>query len=199
MNEFKTIVADPPWPYDNVEGPRAAPEHRPNSWNTATGCAGSSPRYGSMSMAELKAMRVKNLSASPAHLYLWTTNSFMVEAHDLAREWGFIPKTIITWGKMKPDGTPSMKAGYYFRGATEHVLFAVRGTLRLIGPPCPTLHLSPRLPHSVKPDWFYAMVEQQSPGAYLELFARRMRLGWQSWGNGVPENHLFAVNPSPQT
>jgi N6-adenosine-specific RNA methylase IME4 len=191
VTRFRTIAADPPWPYDNKDGPRATAEHRPNSWNTA--CTGSAPRYGSMSMDALKAMRVKEHADDPAHLYLWTTNSFMVEAHDLARAWGFVPKTILTWGKMKPDGTPSMKAGYYYRGATEHVLFAVRGVLRLVGGACPTLHLSPRLPQSVKPDWFYRMVEDHSPGPYLELFARKTRLGWSSWGDQVPESELKLI------
>lgn len=185
MTEFRTIVADPPWPYDNVDGPRAAPDHRPNSWDTA--CTGSAPRYGSMSMEALKSLGVRRHAANNAHLYLWTTNSFMVEAHELSRAWGFAPKTILTWGKMKSDGTPSMKTGYYFRGATEHVVFAVRGVLRLIGQSCPTLHLSRRLPHSIKPDWFFGLVEQQSPGPYLELFARKTRLGWSAWGDQVPD------------
>jgi N6-adenosine-specific RNA methylase IME4 len=185
---FHTIVADPPWPYNNVHGPRATKEHRPNSWNTA--CTGSAPRYGSMSLTNLKQLRVRKIAHDRAHLYLWTTNSFMVEAHELARAWGFVPKTIVTWGKMKSDGTPSMKTGYYYRGATEHVLFAVRGSLRLIGDACPTLHLSPRLPHSVKPEWFYHMAEDQSPGPYLEMFATRVRPGWTAWGDQVPETKL---------
>lgn len=186
---FRTIVADPPWPYDNKDGPRATAEHRPNSWDTA--CTGSAPRYGSMSMDELRSMRVKENAATPAHLYLWTTNSFIVEAHELCRAWGFVQKTIITWGKMKADGTPSMKTGYYYRGATEHVLFAVRGSMRLVGDASPTLHLSPRLPHSVKPEWFYGMVEAHSPPPYLELFARKTRLGWASWGDQVPSSELL--------
>lgn len=180
---FKTLVADPPWPYDNKDGPRATAEHRPNSWNTA--CTGSAPRYGSMSLAELKCLPVHRLASSNSHLYLWTTNSFMVEAHELARAWKFVPKTIITWGKIKPDGSPSMKTGYYYRGATEHCLFCVRGVLRLAGPASPTLCLSSRLPHSVKPEWFYAMVEEQSPPPRLELFAREYRLGWSTWGNEI--------------
>jgi N6-adenosine-specific RNA methylase IME4 len=181
---FATIVADPPWPYDNFHGPRATAAHRPNSWDKVA--TGSAPRYGAMSMADLCAIDVE--PAANAHLYLWTTNGFLVEAHELARAWGFRPKTMITWGKMKSDGTPSMKTGYYYRGATEHCLFCVRGTkLRLRGPAAPTLHLSPRLPHSVKPEWFYALVEQQSPGPYLELFARRTRLGWTTRGDQVPE------------
>jgi hypothetical protein len=27
------------------------------------------------------------------------------------------------------------------------------------------------------------LVEQVSPGPYLEMFARRNRLGWETWGN----------------
>lgn len=30
---------------------------------------------------------------------------------------------------------------------------------------------------------FYAVVETVSPGEYLEMFARKNRLGWDSWGN----------------
>jgi N6-adenosine-specific RNA methylase IME4 len=48
----------------------------------------------------------------------------------------------------------------------------------------PTHFLWPRLPHSVKPDAFYDLVESVSPGPYVELFARRARLGdWSYWGN----------------
>ena len=31
------------------------------------------------------------------------------------------------------------------------------------------------------------MVETTSPGPYLELFARRNRLGWDTWGNEALE------------
>lgn len=39
-----------------------------------------------------------------------------------------------------------------------------------------------RGPHSAKPEAFLDIVEQVSPGPYLELFARRQRLGWDTWG-----------------
>lgn len=39
--------------------------------------------------------------------------------------------------------------------------------------------------NSRKPDGFMDMVEQVSPGPYLELFARRARFGWDVWGNEV--------------
>lgn len=178
---FSCIVADPPWPYAG-RGPASSREHRPNSFGAAPS---SLERYGSISIPALKALdpQVKE----KAHLYLWTTNSFLCEAHEVARAWGFDPKTLLTWGKIKPDGTPSMKTGHYFRGATEHILFATRGNLRLSGEGCePTLFLSRRLPHSVKPEWLYGLCEERSPGPRLEMFARKQRPGWTSWGDEVP-------------
>ena len=41
----------------------------------------------------------------------------------------------------------------------------------------------PRSAHSVKPEAFLDLVESVSDGPYLELFARRNRLGWDTWGN----------------
>jgi N6-adenosine-specific RNA methylase IME4 len=42
----------------------------------------------------------------------------------------------------------------------------------------------PRGTHSEKPPAFLDLVEQVSPGPYVELFARQPRLGWDSWGHG---------------
>ena len=61
----------------------------------------------------------------------------------------------------------------------------MRGKLRLLGGPAPTAYLLPRLPHSVKPDFFYDLIEKESPGPYVELFARKPREGWDRWGNEV--------------
>lgn len=178
---FRCVVADPPWPY-NIRGPGSSKSHRPNSHGAAPS---SSERYGSMTIEELCSLPVLDWVEDNAHLYLWVTNSFLVEAHRVAESWGFTPKTLITWVKKKEDGTPSMKTGYYYRGATEHVLFCVRGSLRLVGPARPTVFETRRLPHSVKPEEFYSLVEEQTPGPYLELFTRRKRVGWHSWGNEV--------------
>jgi N6-adenosine-specific RNA methylase IME4 len=190
MKTFKTIVADPPWPYKTPGQIGASLEHRPNRDKTlGAGNAGSKSRYGAMSIEDMCALAVP--SEENAHLYLWFTNTFAVEAHTIAKAWGFRPMTILTYVKMKPDGSPSMKMGYYFRGATEHVLFAVKGSLRLqTREAMPTAFLWPRLPHSVKPEAFYALVEKASPPDYLEMFARKTRLGWTSWGNQVPNAGL---------
>lgn len=175
---FRTIVADPPWPYRSygtgifARTPRK--DGTPSRKVQDTG-------YPLLSIADLCAAQPE--SDNDAHLYLWTTNAFMVEAHEVARAWGFEPKTICTWVKVKPDGRPSMKTGYYFRGATEHFLFAVKGSMPLKRRDLPTAYLWPRVAqHSAKPDAFYDLVEQASPGPYLELFARRARFGWSYAG-----------------
>lgn len=186
-NLYSTIVADPPWPYKTPGKIGASLEHRPNRDKTlGAGNAGSRDRYGDMSIAEICRL---NVPAAPnSHLYLWFTNAFAVEAHEIAKAWGFRPITILTYVKMKADGTPSMKMGYYFRGATEHILFGVRGSLDLqTSKALPTAFLWPRQPHSEKPEAFYNLVEEASPPGYLELFARKTRLGWASWGNEVPD------------
>jgi len=154
---YRTIVADPPWPYGTSKTGRwVIPKNPGEEQQRRVDQMG----YSTMSLDELKNMSIASLCDSQSHLYLWTTNAFMVEAHELAKRWGFHQKTILTWGKVKDTGEPSMKTGYYFRGATEHCLFCVRGSLRLmttIGQP--TLWLSRRLPHSVKPEWLRYRVD----------------------------------------
>ncbi len=49
--------------------------------------------------------------------------------------------------------------------------------------------------HSRKPDELYTIIEECSPGPYLELFARRRRAGWVQWGNEVDVD--IAPKPKP--
>ncbi len=186
MTRYRTIVADPPWPYANREG--TGYDVISKSLVKDGSRLQRSVRemgYAPMEMDDL--LRLYVPAEKNAHLYLWTTNSFMVEAHSLAEAWGFSVKTICTWVKTHQGDRDrvSMKTGYYFRGATEHFLFAVRGSLPLSTTEgLPTAYLWPRIgTHSVKPEAFYDLAEQASPGPYLEMFARRQRLGWDTWGD----------------
>jgi N6-adenosine-specific RNA methylase IME4 len=145
-----------------------------------------SRKYQTMPLDEIKALSIP--AADDCLLFMWTTNPFLADgsAAAVVRAWGFKPKTVLTWAKVQADGTtPSMKTGHWFRSASEHIIFAVRGGVRrpLDFPALPTWRPAPRLPHSVKPDLFYEWIEQASPGPYLELFARRTRRRWTSWGN----------------
>ena len=190
MGKYGTILADPPWPYHSPKAVVGNGGRGKFNIENATQ-VNVLEQYDVMPLEEIMALPVRDLAEKNAHLYLWTTNSFLVEAHEVARRWGFKPKTLLTWVKTKHKegvSTPSMSVGYWYRSATEHILFAVRGKMRLLGSPAPTAYLLPRLRHSVKPDFFYDLIEKESPGPYLELFARKNRLGWDSWGNEVPNS-----------
>ena len=186
---YRCIVADPPWEYDSRSSGGIPTKIKNNGGISKS--VRVEDRYHLMSLGRLMAMPVQRWLYDDAHLYLWTTNSFMVQAHSIAEAWGVKVRTILTWGKVKPKFTnccpkASMKSGYWFRGATEHCLFCTRGKLRLTTSDAyPTLYLSGRLPHSVKPDWFYRLVEECSPGPRLDMFARIQRDGWSALGDQV--------------
>lgn len=182
--KYQTIVADPPWPYDN---PGPVGNGGRGSVNIDKMVqVGLRDKYSTMTIAEIADLRVP--SDDECHLYLWTTNAFIVEAFGVAAAWGFKPKSFLTWGKVQTNRhSPSMKTGYWFRGATEHCIFAVKGKRRLASTE-PTLLLDTRLPHSVKPQSFFDMVERCSPGPRLEMFARKARAGWDVWGNQAPDS-----------
>lgn len=135
--------------------------------------------YPTMSLDEIAALPVADVAHDDAHLYVWTINKYIRDTYDIAMAWGFRPSTLLTWCK-KPFG---LGLGGAYSLTTEHVLFARRGKL----PPkrrwTTTWWQWPRGRHSAKPDAFQDIVEQVSPGPYLELFARRQRLGWDTWGN----------------
>lgn len=187
---FKTVMADPPWPYSSPaavvgNGGRGAMGGKVKEM-TQTNVL---HHYPVMSIDNICALDVEKYVEKDAHLYLWTTNSFMVEAHAVAAAWGFKPKTILTWVKTQQNDPhkPSMKTGYWYRSATEHLLFCVRGKLRLQSDVCrPTAFLVMRdQKHSRKPDFFRELIEEQSPPEYLELFARQQYKSWECWGNEV--------------
>jgi N6-adenosine-specific RNA methylase IME4 len=175
--KYRTIVADPPWRY-------ASAMPRTNGSGVVGRAAFVDNQYETMTSGEILGLQgIRELAADEAHLYLWVTNPMLPLAFDVVEAWGFAYKTLLTWHKN--TGAPGM--GHYFRGDTEHVIFATRGS----SPIDPALRVSnhfaaPRTGHSAKPERFYEIVERVSPEPRLELFARRRRVGWDVWGNQAP-------------
>jgi N6-adenosine-specific RNA methylase IME4 len=134
-----------------------------------------------MTVDEIASMPVADVAEKDAHLYLWTINAHLEAAYDVARAWGFRPATLLTWCKA-PMG---LGLGGTFCNTAEFCLFARRGTLNAKCRVDRTWWQWKRGRHSAKPEAFQDMVETVSPGPYLELFARRLRLGWTVWGNEV--------------
>ena len=164
---YRTIVVDPPWRYEQGGPTTGFAPLRP-------------PPYSMMAVEEIAALEVDSLAAPDAALFLWTTNRYLDDAFDLCREWGFRHSQTLTWCKpahgIGPGGT--------FSNTTEFVLYCRRKGHMPTARIDTTWWLWPRGAHSVKPAAFLDLVEQVSPGPYVELFARAPRLGWDSWGKG---------------
>ena len=172
--KFSTVLADPPWRFQNRTG-KVAPEHRRLS------------RYHTMDLEQIKALPVSEYLSEPAHLYLWVPNALMPQGLDVLQAWGFNYKSNIIWHKIRKDGgSDGRGVGFYFRNVTEMILFGVRGkNARTLAPGRRQVNLiaSRKREHSRKPDELYDVIEACSPGKYLELFARGSRRKWMTWGN----------------
>ena len=173
-HKFSTVLADPPWQFQNRTG-KIAPEHRRLN------------RYGTMTLDEIKALPVSDLLANTAHLYLWVPNALLPEGIETLRAWGFQYKSNIVWHKIRKDGGPDGRGvGFYFRNTTEILLFGVRGkNARTLSPGRRQVNIirTMKREHSRKPDEAYSVIESCSPGPFLELFARGSRPGWCAWGD----------------
>lgn len=184
--DFRTLMVDPPWAYDDdMPGPGR----------------GSSSHYDTLHYGTVLGMapQVRQATAPAAHLYLWTTNSFMDEALDIASAWGFDQKTVITWVKVtdEPDTLPHEREspvrinerigmGHYLRNVTEHMLFCTKGNLSTSENSVPNVFFAERDAHSAKPAKAYKLAEVLSPEPRLDMFSRKMRKGWEIWGDETP-------------
>jgi N6-adenosine-specific RNA methylase IME4 len=179
--KFATILADPPWQFQNRTG-KMAPEHKRLN------------RYGTMSVEEIKDLPVSKTLKETAHLYLWVPNALLPEGLEVLRSWGFQYKSNIVWHKIRKDGgSDGRGVGFYFRNVTELILFGVRGkNARTLAPGRKQVNFikSQKREHSRKPDEAYPLIESCSPGPYLELFARGGRPGWTTWGNQADEYEI---------
>ena len=177
---YPTILADPPWRFENRTG-KMAPEHRRLS------------RYQTMSIDEISALPVAEIADTTAHLYMWVPNALLPEGLHVLKSWGFTYKSNIVWHKLRKDGgSDGRGVGFYFRNVTELILFGVRGkNARTLAPARSKVNYigTRKREHSRKPDEQYALIQDCSPGPYLEMFARGVRAGWDMWGNQADETY----------
>lgn len=176
MARYQTVVADPPW-----KQPSGGPRPK-TTWNA--GIPSKLP-YPTMELAEIEALPVQEWVEKNAHLYLWTTNHYLERSYGVARAWGFEPSCVLVWAKT-PRG---IGMGGAFTITTEFIIFARRGSLAFKEKQDSSWWNWKRGAHSKKPEAFLDLVERVSPGPYLEMFARRNRLGWDTYGNEAL-NHL---------
>jgi N6-adenosine-specific RNA methylase IME4 len=178
--KFATILADPPWQFQNRTG-KMAPEHKRLS------------RYPTLSLDEIKALPIKDYLEDTAHLYLWVPNALLYDGLQVLEAWGFTYKSNLIWYKVRKDGGPDRRGvGFYFRNVTEIILFGVKGKNPRTLQPGRTqenIIVTQKREHSRKPDEQYKLIESCSKGPYLELFARGERKNWTVWGNQADSDY----------
>ncbi|MCC6917825.1 MAG: S-adenosylmethionine-binding protein [Alphaproteobacteria bacterium] len=189
---FRTILADPPWQFQNRTG-KMAPEHRRLA------------RYETATLNDITRLPVAATTSERSHLYLWVPNALLPDGLEVMAAWGFTYKSNVVWHKIRKDGgSDGRGVGFYFRNVTELCLFGVRGANnRTLAPGRRQVNMveTRKREHSRKPDEMYDLIEACSPGPYLELFARGTRPGWTSWGNQADDSYAptwktYAYNSS---
>ena len=196
--KYRTIVADPPWPlsYSGV-GSRSYSK----TWGRKTPGRYYSTRppglgYDTMSVDEIAALDVLRVADADCRLFLWIPDQFLIvgDGERVCSAWGFKPGRLLVWRK------PGYGLGAFPRPQHEAILVAKRGSPALLRRDVGSVQdwkqvYAPQGPsgvpakvNSAKPDGFLDLVESVSPGPYLELFARRQRLGWDTWGNEALEH-----------
>ena len=169
MTRYRTIVADPPWEYD---------EGWPINRGARQGQRIGLP-YPSLPIEMIAQLPVRTVALDDAHLFLWTTQRWLEAALEVVNDWGFRRSSVLTWCK-PPVG---IGPGGLFAVTSEFVIYARRGKPPHNERVASTWWEWPRAAHSQKPEAFLDLVERAVPGPYLEMFARRQRLGWDTWGN----------------
>lgn len=169
--KYRTIVVDPPWDYSKTTF-RSGAGHGAKYANRPL-------PYPSMSLDELKALPVGALAEDDAALFLWTTSRYLPQAFDVVKAWGFRYVQMLVWAK--PGPMPMVMP--FAPPATEFLLGCKKGNPPRKGAFPSSCLVLPQGRHSAKPEAFLDHSEDVGHPPYLEMFARRQRLGWDTWGN----------------
>ena len=185
--KWRTIVVDPPWDYSDTTF-REGAGHGEKYANRPL-------PYGTMTLDDIKALPVDRWADDDAVLFLWATSRYLPDAFRVVEAWGFRYVQMLVW--VKPGPMPL--AMPFAPPATEFLLGCKRGTpLRREKFPSSAI-IASQGKHSEKPDVFMDHIERAGWPPYLDVFARKQRMGWDVAGNEVysciPE---LAAKPAEQ-
>jgi N6-adenosine-specific RNA methylase IME4 len=176
--KYDIVLADPPWYYSGSP--------------YKMGAAGK--EYPLMLDDEIYSLDVQERMNKNSILFLWATCPKLHVAIEAIERWNLWYRGVaFVWVKTKQDGTPIGAQGVrpsITKPLTELVLVA---SPMKSGRPLPLASESirqtifaPKGRHSEKPEAVQDAIEVMYPNATkLEMFARRVRPGWDAWGNEV--------------
>ena len=181
MKKYKVIYADPPWAYQ--------------VWSQKGAGRSAESHYPTMSMADIKALPVKDIADKDCALFLWVTFPMLKEAWDVMAAWGFTYKTVaFVWVKQcRKSDNIFAGMGYWTRANAEICLLATRGHPKREAKNVKQVIISHVQRHSQKPDEVRQRIEAlMGDVPRIELFARVSPPGWDVWGNEVASDIQLA-------
>ena len=167
------IAIDPPWPF-------AGWSERSNRRLT--------DHYETMTIEEIKALPIKALAAEHCAVFCWVTWPFMPVWAPVLEAWGLTFSGLaFDWIKLNRDGEGlHWGTGYGTRANPEPCVLAKIGNPRRLDEGIHSVIMASVGALSEKPDEAYRRMERLFGGPRLELFARKPREGWHTWGNELP-------------
>lgn len=177
------ILADPNWQfvtYSDKGKDRSPDQH-----------------YKTSPLDPIKALPVKDLAAKNCVLHLWCMDWLLDGAIEVIDAWGFkLINVGFIWRKLNPSGNGGfMGMGHWTRNGAELCLLATKGHPVRRSAAVMQVIEAPVTKHSEKPETIYTSVERLSGGPYLELYARKERPGWVSWGDEIPRQNFARYVP----
>lgn len=165
--KYRVFYADPPWHYGNsgLDDYGHAERH-----------------YPTMTIEQLCALPVKEMSEDNAVLFLWVTSPLLAECFEVIAAWGFKYKTSFIWDKVGHN------YGHYNSVRHELLLVCTKGSCtpdeKKLFPSVQRIEKTSK--HSEKPSEFREIIDTIYPhGKRIELFARVKVDGWEAWGNDL--------------
>ena len=111
VGKYSVIYADPPWPVGSITM---------DKWESPI-----DDKYPVMSIEDIIELPVQELAADDCALFMWTTHTFLPDALNIIKEWGFKYFCCITWNK----GSGWTQNG--FHKMTELLLYAYKGKMNV--------------------------------------------------------------------
>ena len=181
---YTVIYADPPWSYGDKGFGK-----RPDDAVVTGSFAPEAGRYSTMTLKDIEALNVRQIAASDSVLLLWATSPLLPEALRVMSAWGFKYKTVaFCWSKVTNTGKAVANLGQWTLGNVELCLLGTKGSPKRLVRDIRQLVVAERTRHSQKPEEVSLRIGRLFGDVpRIELFARCSPIGWDVWGNEVPD------------
>src|ERR1035437_650699 len=171
--KFQVVYCDPAWSYDNSQHGGAE----------AGVCSDAEFHYDTMSINDIKAIPVKNVTDKDCLCYMWVGSPMLDVAIEVLTAWGFKYTTVaFVWDKQQ------VNPGSYTMSQVEIVIVGKKKGGKI---PVPRgsrnerqFLSKERTVHSEKPHDIRERITRMHPSQNkLEMFSRHTTTGWDTFGN----------------